>query len=224
MGQAVQTFRKPPLVLTVPGLDNSGPGHWQSIWDKERADCERVELGMWSRPHRNSWVSTLNRAISDAGRPVVLAAHSLGCLAVAWWAALETQPFGYPVAGALLVAPPDVDAIGPDIRLAGFGPAPKLLMPFPSIVIASANDPYIDLSRAHSLAKYWGSHFVDAGRLGHINAHSGLGAWSWGQGWLDALLQIAEGGVAPGIPAPLSDVQAALHASAGMGAPLAIES
>ena len=217
---AATNFNSPPLVLTVPGIDNSGPLHWQSVWERERPDCKRAELGSWSRPHRNSWVTALNREIRQAGRPVVLAAHSLGCLAVAWWAALETQPFGYPVAGALLVAPPDVDTVGPDTRLAGFGPAPKGLLPFPSVVIASANDPHIDVTRAHSLAKFWGSEFVDVGNAGHLNADSGLGDWQVGQLWLDRLLNIAQQGAHDGLAlAPSS--QGLLRAASGN--PLAME-
>lgn len=177
-----------PRILTVPGIDNSGPDHWQTIWDRERGDCNRVDLGLWARPQRNPWVTRLNQAISGAGGPVVLVAHSLGCLAVAWWAALESPPFGDPVAGALLVAPPDVDTAGPDLRIVGFGPAPKLLLPFPSIVVASSDDPYCDLGRAHNLAKFWGSRFVEAGALGHINAASHLGAWDEGQALLETLL------------------------------------
>lgn len=223
MSSAVQTFSKPPLVLTVPGLDNSGPAHWQTIWERERPDCERADLGMWSRPHRNRWVTALNNAIRNARRPVVLAAHSLGCLAVAWWAALETQPYGTPVAGALLVAPPDVDAIGPDTRLAGFGPAPKLLLPFPSVVIASADDPYIDIRRAHSLASFWGSHFVNAGELGHINAESELGDWRWGQDWLDLLLQNAPG-VAAGVRSNGPAIPDGWATDGHAGMPLAIDS
>lgn len=193
MSSAADNHRLAPLVLTVPGIDNSGPGHWQSIWERERPDTERAELGLWSSPHRNSWVTALNNAIRQAGRPVILAAHSLGCLAVAWWAALEAQPYGNPVAGALLVAPPDVDSFGHDVRIAGFGPAPKVILPFPSVMIASSNDPFIDLGRAHSLAKFWGSHFVDIGEAGHVNAESGLGDWQQGQEWLDRLLVHADG-------------------------------
>lgn len=215
----VDIARTAPLVLTVPGLDNSGPGHWQSIWERERADCERVELGMWSRPHRNTWVNALNHAITQAGRPVILAAHSLGCLAVAWWAALEAQPYGHPVAGALLVAPPDVDSIGQETRLAGFGPAPKIILPFPSVVIASSNDPFIDGARAHSLAKFWGSHFVDMGEAGHVNAESGLGNWQYGQDWLDRLLGHATDASRGDLP-PASILP---HADLGRGT-IAIES
>ncbi|HKR18418.1 alpha/beta hydrolase [Rhizorhapis sp.] len=183
--------RHNPLILTVPGLNNSGPGHWQTIWEAVRNDCERVDLGMWDRPHRNTWVNKLNAAIRQADRPVILAAHSLGCLAVAWWAALERPPFGHPVAGALLVAPPDVDTATLDGRLTAFGPAPKGLLPFPSIVAASRNDPYISFTRAHTLAKFWGSHCVDAGEVGHINAESRLGEWEYGQYLLNQLVAIA---------------------------------
>jgi len=72
-----------PLVLTIPGLGGSGPSHWQSVWEATRGDCERVDLGMWSAPRRNAWVTKLDHAIKTAPAPVILAAHSLGCLAVA---------------------------------------------------------------------------------------------------------------------------------------------
>ncbi|HEX7876152.1 MAG TPA: alpha/beta hydrolase [Sphingobium sp.] len=170
-----------PAILTVPGLMNSGPGHWQSVWEAELPNCRRVELGSWSRPHRNSWVSNLNNAIARVDGPVILAAHSLGCHAVAWWAALECRGWNEKVVGALLVAPPEVDNADVDSRLAGFAPAPKALLPFPSIVVASHDDPYIDFERARLLAQSWGSQFADAGQVGHINAASGLGEWHFGQ-------------------------------------------
>src|ERR1700744_378609 len=105
MGQFSPDFPTLPTVLTVPGLNGSGPSHWQTLWEEARPDTLRVELGMWSMPHRNAWVTRLDQAIPAAQAPVVLAAHSLGCLAVAWWAELSGQPYGWPVAGALLVAP-----------------------------------------------------------------------------------------------------------------------
>lgn len=170
-----------PLVLTVPGLEGSGPAHWQTIWERELDNVSRVELGSWDKPNRNQWVNKLNLAIRDAGQPVVLAAHSLGCLAVAWWAALEKPSFGNPVIGALLVAPPEVDVAPLDPRLEQFGPAPKGPLPFPSIVVASHDDPYIQFHRVRRLAQFWGSRVADAGAVGHINAASDLGAWTFGQ-------------------------------------------
>src|SRR6476619_5267926 len=91
-------------ILNAPGLGNSGPAHWQTRWERTHDAIRRADLGLWDQPRRNQWVTALDRAIRDAARPVVLVAHSLGCLAVAWWVVLEGQSKGWPVAGALLVA------------------------------------------------------------------------------------------------------------------------
>lgn len=178
-----------PLVLTVPGLNNSGPNHWQTLWEQQRSDCQRGELGMWAKPHRNTWVNQLNLAIRQAGRPVVLAAHSLGCLAVAWWAQLERPGPDSNVLGALLVAPPEVDFFPLDDRIAPFAPTPAEPLPFPSILVASQNDPYMGYRTSRRLARTWGSNFADAGRIGHINADSGIGEWPFGQFLLQQLLR-----------------------------------
>lgn len=180
-----------PTILTVPGLGGSGPSHWQTLWETSRPDTVRVELGMWNTPHRNAWVTKLDQAIRAAQAPVILAAHSLGCLAVAWWSELTRQPFGWPVAGALLVAPADVDRPEAPKALRSFGPTPLTPLPFPSIVVASRDDPWIAIERAHSLAAAWGGHFVDAGAQGHLNAASGIGWWSDGQELLDRVLDAA---------------------------------
>jgi hypothetical protein len=169
-----------PLVLLVPGLNNSNARHWQSHWEARLPDCERVDLGMWDDPHRNTWVNKLNLAIHRAGRPVILVAHSLGCLAVAWWAAFEQPPQGNPVVGALLVAPPDVDRPRIDPRLARFAPAPRSILPFPTFLAASSNDPYCPMRVAKQLARDWGSCFANAGAIGHINADSRIGDWDFG--------------------------------------------
>lgn len=178
-----------PLLLIVPGLNNSGPQHWQSIWEQQRTDCRRVELGMWDRPHRNTWVNQLNLAIRQAERPVILVAHSLGCMAVAWWAQLENPGVDSLVRGALLVAPPEVDHDPIDPRIATFAPAPKKPLPFPAILVASHDDPYMRFRDARRLAKDWGCGFADAGHVGHINAQSGIGEWDFGQFLVEQLIR-----------------------------------
>ena len=180
---------KDPLVLIVPGLNNSNSEHWQSRWERQRDDCARVDLGMWDDPHRNTWVNKLNLAIYRAQRPVVLVAHSLGCLAVAWWAEYEQPAQGNPVVGALLVAPPDVDRPGTDPRLARFGAAPRSPLPFPAFLAASRDDGYCRQRTARMLASDWDVRFADAGAVGHINAESGLGDWDFGQVLLEQLLR-----------------------------------
>ncbi|MGK6321688.1 RBBP9/YdeN family alpha/beta hydrolase [Sphingomonas sp. DT-51] len=193
MGHSAFDLSVQPTVLTVPGLGGSGPSHWQTLWEKSRPDTARIELGMWDRPHRNAWVTKIDQAVASARAPVILVAHSLGCVAVAWWASLSPQPYGWPVAGALLVAPADVDRAGVAPELAPFAPSPKQPLPFPSIVVASSDDPWVTLDRAHSLAVDWGSHFIDYGACGHINAASGLGHWPDGLELLDRVIAAAGG-------------------------------
>lgn len=193
MGHAAFDLSVQPTVLTLPGLGGSGPAHWQTLWEKSRPDTSRIDLGMWDRPHRNAWVTKIDQAVSTARAPVILVAHSLGCLAVAWWASMSPQPYGWPVAGALLVAPADVDRDGTAAELLPFAPAPKQPLPFPSIVVGSSDDPWITIDRAHSLAVDWGSHFIDYGANGHINAASGLGRWPDGLELLDRVIAAAGG-------------------------------
>ena len=170
-----------PLVLIVPGLHDSGPHHWQTLWQRELPHAERVELGMWDDPHRNTWVNQLNLAIHKAGRPVILVAHSLACHVVSWWAEYERPDPDGPVKGALLVAPPEVEQGEVDPRLARFAPVMPRALPFPSILAASRDDPWIGFGRARRLARIWKSRFVDAGWLGHINADSDIRDWPFGQ-------------------------------------------
>lgn len=190
MRQAPFDDSKPPLVLTVPGLGSSGPSHWQTLWEESRLDTVRVELGMWQGPHRNGWVSKLDQTIRAVGQPTVLAAHSLGVLAVAWWAQLADPAITKRVVGALLVAPPDVDRVDARAELKSFAPAPAHALPFPSILVASSDDPWMAIDRAETLADVWGSHFVNAGAQGHLNADSRLGWWIEGQQMLERVIAV----------------------------------
>jgi predicted alpha/beta hydrolase family esterase len=108
---------------------------------------------------------------------VVLVGHSLGVSA-----AVQAVPdFRRSIAGAFLVAPPDVS--NPSIRpkhLMTFGPYPRSPLPFPSIVVASRNDPYCPFDVAEDIAGAWGALFIDAGEAGHLNAEAGYGPWPEG--------------------------------------------
>ena len=176
-----------PLCLMLPGIDNSGPDHWQTLWEQRRDDCVRVELGMWDRPHRNTWVNNLNAAVAAASRPVILVAHSLGCHAVAWWNALE-RPSDGKVVGALLVAPPKIEGLTADSRLDSFAPLARERLRLPSLLAASRDDPYVSFKLAKKMARAWGSRLVDVGWLGHVNARSGIGHWPFGEFLLERLI------------------------------------
>lgn len=168
-------------ILTVPGWNGSGPKHWQTIWEQENPSFQRINQANWFHPQREDWVAELDRAIRSSTDPVIVVAHSLGCIALAHWA---QQPGNY-VAGAMLVAPPWFgSATDCPQEIAEFFPAPLKRLPFPSWLVASQNDPYIAFPVAERLANAWGSQLINAGLVGHINSESGHGAWPEGQALL----------------------------------------
>lgn len=176
---------KPAHVLILPGWQNSGPGHWQTLW-QQRHHYSRVEQHDWMRPLRGDWVARLEDQIIDREEQVVLVAHSLGCILAAAWAAHSRHAAR--VKGALLVAPCDTER--DDLRqlLHSWAPLPVQRLPFASVVVASRDDPYCSFDRAHSLAAQWGAQFIDHGASGHINAESGLGSWPEGHVLLQDLM------------------------------------
>jgi predicted alpha/beta hydrolase family esterase len=194
-----------PQILLVPGLNDSGPEHWQTRWEAELPDAQRVQLGQWDDPVRNLWVNRLNLAVHKAGKPVILVAHSLGCHAVAWWAEFEQTIRSFPVVGALLVAPPGVEGPEADQRLRRFGPVIQGRLPFQSLLVASEDDSYASLGQAKRMARKWGSQLINAGPLGHINADSGIGSWPYGKFLLRQLMRM----VGPDAEAAVRDPVAA---------------
>lgn len=175
-------------VLIVPGLTNSGPDHWQSLWEKQNPNYVRVQQRDWNQPDPKEWVAAIDQAVTSAQPPVFLVGHSLGCVAIARWAT-ASGPGVSSVAGALLVAPPDAERGGAPKEIKGFAPMPLKVLPFPSIFVASSNDPYSNIERARFFAKKWGSKFVEAGDKGHLDSESRLGDWPHGQKLLAELLE-----------------------------------
>jgi predicted alpha/beta hydrolase family esterase len=168
-------------VLTIPGLWNSGPQHWQTLWEARHPLFRRVQQRDFEQPDRSEWVANLEMAVTDCATPPVLAAHSLGCSLVAQWA---EDCGGQGVLGAFLVAPSDVEH--PDYPIEGrsFSYVPLTRLPFPSIVVASTNDVYVSVERARQFADAWGSRLVLIGDAGHINGASGHGPWPEGEAML----------------------------------------
>lgn len=165
------------IVLNVPGLYNSGPEHWQSYWEREEPErFRRVQQKEWEKPNAKDWIAELDRAVVAAGPDVVLTGHSLACCTIALWA----RKYKRMVRGALLVAPSDTEAPSYPKGTRGFKPIPLDLLPFPSIVVASSNDPRVSEARAKKFAEAWGSRYVCIGEAGHINADSGYGRWPEG--------------------------------------------
>jgi len=169
--------------LILPGIGNSGPGHWQSLWEAANPTFVRVEQRDWDSAVCEEWIESLEKHVVAGGPDVILVAHSLACLVVAHWAARTDLR----VKGALLVAPPNPDGSCFPEETTGFSPVPFNSFTFPSIVVASSNGPYGNLEFAQSCASSWGSRFVNIGPVGHINSNSGLGEWREGYALLQRL-------------------------------------
>ena len=175
-------------VFILPGWQGSGPGHWQMRW-AERHGHTVVEQDDWLRPRRGDWLARLDEVVVDTpgdSADIVLAAHSLGCIQVAAWAAVSRHTAR--VRGALLVAPGDVERSDLRQQLPGWAPIVRQRLPFASVLVGSANDPFCSHERARELADDWGARWVDLGARGHINADSGLGDWPEGQALLQELV------------------------------------
>jgi uncharacterized protein len=171
--------------LVLPGYQNSGAGHWQTRWEALNPSFERVQMPDWDHPERDAWCRTLDEAVAAADVPVVFAAHSLGCLTVAFWASQYASAAQLAkVAGALLVALPDPTGAHFPQDVSGFAPVPLTRLPFPTLVVSSSDDPYGGVPFSQTCANAWGSRWIDMGARGHINADSGLGDWDEGRKWL----------------------------------------
>lgn len=169
-----------PTIVIVPGWRDSGPGHWQSLWAERMQRAVRVVQDDWVTPHRAAWVGALEKLILAQPGPVVVAAHSLGCITTTHLGAAAAER----IAGALLVAPAD-----PERRavLHDFAPVPCTPLPYRSIVVASSDDPFCPVRRAGAYARSWGSEFVRVQNAGHINVESGHGDWPLGLALLESL-------------------------------------
>jgi len=172
-----------PTVIIVPGWRNSGPGHWQTLWAARLPGAVRVEQDDWLWPKRQPWVERLSETVLAQPGPVVLVAHSLGCITTAHLPDAVARR----VRGALLVAPADPERRG---VLADFAPVPYQRLPYRSVLVASDNDPFCPVRLAGAYARAWGSEFVRVPQAGHINVESGHGDWPLGLALLQSLLPL----------------------------------
>jgi uncharacterized protein len=135
-----------------------------------------VEQANWDTPVCHDWVVSLDTAVRNENDNVILVGHSLGSVMIIHWASRYVRR----IVGALLVAPSDTEASSFPKGTTGFSPIPTYRLPFPSIVVASTDDPYISLERVTTLAEAWGSKLVSLGPHGHISVADGFGPWPEG--------------------------------------------
>jgi predicted alpha/beta hydrolase family esterase len=169
-------------ILVIPGLGGSGPNHWQSRWEAKISTVRRVVQDDWEKPELDAWRRRIVEEVARAPRPVILVAHSLGVLAAVQAAPLlAKEPTRGKVRGGFFVAPPSATVLA---NLEAVDPAflapPGEPLPFPSLIIASQDDPYSSFADSEELARTLGAELADAGCSGHINIESGHGPWPEG--------------------------------------------
>jgi uncharacterized protein len=171
-------------ILIAPGLGSSGPKHWQTIWEQEHSEYKRIEQKDWERPLRVDWVKRIEEEVEASGQDTTIVAHSLACIAFAFW----VQQTNLKIKAALLVAPPDAQREDFPKDAFGFSPIPLDKFPFKTIVVGSSNDQYITEERCKFLSDRWGSQYINVGFKGHINSDSNLGNWQEGKDILRQLI------------------------------------
>jgi uncharacterized protein len=173
------------MILNVPGLKNSGPDHWQSHWERQYPQhFRRVEQDNWLEPEREAWVQRLGEVVAQY-RPeeLVLVGHSVGCATIVH----AVKRWSWPLKGVLLVGPSDVEHPQYPAYIRNFSPMPLELLPFPSLVVASDNDPVVSLQRATYFAGCWGSEMEVVRQAGHFLPKEGYGPWIQGLRLLQGL-------------------------------------
>lgn len=173
--------------LIIPGLQSSGPDHWQTWLEEQIPASVRVVQRDWSRPDLPEWSRQVRRALTtNPGRHIIVA-HSFGVLA----GILAASDMPDRIAGALLVAPADPE------RFKASSLLPQKPLPFPTVLVASSNDPWMSLVVAAHWADTWESDLVNLGDAGHINPQSGFGPWPEGLAILERLRKTAKRNVLP---------------------------
>ncbi|HEX4233363.1 MAG TPA: alpha/beta fold hydrolase [Caldimonas sp.] len=183
-----------PTVLIVPGLRERVDVHWQTLLaldlEAQRRKVKtvppmgRADLDCAAR------VAAIEHAAQAINGPIVIVAHSGGCVMAAHWARQTERP----VLGALLATPPDFEQPMPDgyptvdeLRDSGWLPVPREPLPFPSIVAVSRDDPLGRFERIEQLGRDWGGKIVDLGFVGHLNPASGYGRWGRAEQFVDEI-------------------------------------
>jgi uncharacterized protein len=161
-------------LLIVPGLHGSGPDHWQSWMQAQEPDAVRIRVEDWGHADPNRWADAIDDALREHRADAWIAvAHSFGCLALAHHAARG----GRGIQGALLAAP-----AAPEHFSLDEGQLSQSL-PFPSTLVISANDPWMQHADAMYFGRRWGSEVIDLGDAGHINPSAGYGPWPDALNW-----------------------------------------
>jgi uncharacterized protein len=169
-------------ILVIAGYEGSGDVHWQQRLISKLSSAKLVEQEDWLYGSLAKAVAAIVSAVATAQKPVVFVAHSAGCsLAAHATQALIAAGTVSKVKGAFLVSAPDPAIVKTLVGIdPNFANVPRNILPFPSVLISSSNDPFCTQEVSKNLATDWAAEWVDAGEAGHINTASGHGPWPEG--------------------------------------------
>lgn len=182
--------------ILVPGMRGATPEHWQEILAPRpgfvHLRVDRAPMDLAAR------VADLEDAVRAASAPVLLVAHSAGCLVAAHWA--STSPSTDLVEAALFVTPPTLREELPaqyprlaELQEAGWLPLPSAPLPLPVTIGLSDDDPLGRVDDVETLALTWGAEIARLGPVGHANPGSGHGRWPQIEELIDAIEREWEG-------------------------------
>jgi predicted alpha/beta hydrolase family esterase len=166
------------MYFNIPGLRNSGPNHWQTLWEKQYpSKFIRIQQDNWEQPDCEIWIQKLEEVLSQYEmEEIILIGHSVGCATIVNW----FGKFQHRIKGALLVAPSDVERGDYPKYITGFIPLYLQPLPFKTIVVASTDDHVVDYERADYFASIWGSELITINEGGHLEGNIGTNNWQEG--------------------------------------------
>ena len=153
-------------ILLLGDAEPHDDGHWLDRWGGRLSTAIPVPApgSLPNAPDPDD--DPLTTMIDGAPGPVVAIAYGDGVERLVRHAeATDGQ-----LRGAFLVAP----------RPGGEAEARTEPLPFPSILVASRDDPSCPYDVAETMGARWGSHVIDAGEAGRIDGASGRGPWPEG--------------------------------------------
>ncbi len=186
----VDKLQTAATILIVPGLREHVAEHWQTLLAARLSNVRSVAPLETDKLDCMARVRAIQHELEQIDGPVILVAHSAGVLMVAHWAAHYSRP----IKGALLAAPPDLDAVWPSnypssetLRSQGWNPLPQGPLPFRSIVAGSTNDHLASLAAVTRMAEGWGAELLNLGDVGHLNPAAGFGHWQQAEALIQEL-------------------------------------
>ena len=161
-------------IVIVPDYGGVGPRHWLGHWRSNHPHAMRFAEHDPSELSCREWLRGIDDAVAASGPHTSLVAQGLGCLAVAHWARVSQRR----VEAAMLVSVPDPSRNRLPKNASGFCPAPRSVLPFRTLVVASETDG--DYTHALERANEWDATMVVVGCISHDTDPRARQTWDEG--------------------------------------------